>query len=115
MTNEGQKVVLPHNHCPATYPSHPDRPCAEWVQEFEKQGRAVAGGGLVAGRIAKGGLVAARSVSDRAVESMRGVHRCADVAGHVERLGTQHTCGCHFEWTDAGPVAPPEAEAEEPR
>jgi hypothetical protein len=91
-------------HCPATYPAHPDRPCAEWLKEFNKQARTVAGGGVVAGRLAKGGMAAAKSVSERAAESLKGVHRCADVAGHVERLGTQHTCGCHFEWTDEGPV-----------
>src|SRR5439155_18194617 len=99
-------------HCLTTYPAHPDRPCTEWQKEFDQQARTVAGGGVVAGRLAKGGMVAAKSVSDRAAESLRGVHRCGCVAGHVERHGTAHTCGCHFEWSDEGTVGPVEPDDE---
>jgi hypothetical protein len=112
MSSERQPAeILSYTYCPATHPSHPDRPCPEWIAEFDKQAKAVAGGGLVKGRIASGGMVAARSVSDRAAESLKGVHRCTDVAGHVERNGTAHTCGCRFEWTEEGPVVPPPVEA----
>ncbi len=91
-------------HCPTTFPTHPDRPCTEWVQEFDKQARAVAGGGAVAGRISSGGQVAARSVSERAAESFRGVHRCCRVDNHVSRHGTPHMCWCRFEWSEPEPT-----------
>jgi hypothetical protein len=97
--------------CPATFPTHPDRPCTEWVQEFDKQARTVAGGGAVAGRLSSGGMASARSISERAAESLRGVHRCCCLTGHVAEHGTPHMCGCRFEWFDVGPVAPPPPEA----
>jgi hypothetical protein len=110
MPNDRDKVVFTHNHCQATYPAHPDKPCTAWASEFEKQGKGVAGGGSVKGRIASGGMVAARSVSDRAAESLKGVHRCTSVARHVELYSTAHMCQCRFEWTEAGPVPPEEEE-----
>lgn len=91
--------------CPATFPTHPDRPCTEWVQEFDKQARAVAGGGAVVGRLSDAGMVAARSVSDRAAESLSGVHRCCCLNGHVTQHGTPHMCGCRFEWSEPAPDA----------
>ena len=111
MNSDRPEVVQPHTtHCPATYPAHPNKPCMDWVNEFNKQAKTKAGGGLVKGRVASGGMVAAKSVSDRAAESMRGVHRCAAVAGHVEQHVTAHMCWCRFEWTDSGPVIVSEEE-----
>jgi hypothetical protein len=109
MSGETPATLQPRvTHCPATFPTHPQRPCTEWAHEFDKQARTVAGGGIVAGRIAKGGMVAARSVSDRAAESLQGVHRCCRVHEHPARHGTPHMCECRFEWSDSAsdPVGP---------
>ena len=93
----GPRVTI----CSATHPSSQAMPCAEWIEAFDQQARMVAGGGAVAGRIATGRLVAARSVSERAEESLRGLHRCCRLSEHVSRFGTEHFCGCGYMWTEA--------------
>ncbi len=86
--------------CPTTTQATEDAPCTEWVREFEKAARTVAGGGAVAGRIATAGLVAARAVSGRAAESFAGLHRCTMFdPSHSGR----HHCRCGHQWWDAQP------------
>jgi len=67
------------------------------MAEYAEQARTVAGGGATAGRIATGGVVAARAVSGRAAESLTGVHRCIRFSDHI---GVRHGCGCGYEWHD---------------
>ena len=101
--------------CAATVLASQAVPCTEWVQEFDQQARAVAGGGAVAGRISGGGPVAARSVSERAGESFAGLHRCCRLHDHGRRFGTAHLCRCGHQGTNSAPDAaapsPPDEES----
>jgi hypothetical protein len=83
--------------CNATIEATEAWPCTVWLAEFGEQAQAVAGGGVTPGRLRD---LAARAVSERAAESLRGVHRCQGPAGHIERFHDRHGCACSYEWRD---------------
>lgn len=92
---ERMEPYRPPTGCQSTERGTREHPCTEWIGELARQSEQVAGGGAVAGRVAGAGPLAARSVSERAGESVAGVHRyfIGDPA-HVD----DHRCRCGHHW-----------------